>query len=129
MLNLVLAPFVFLGAFSEGVHSPVLLRLCKLRFDKVDDGHDIRKGYANDYEEGVSQYVHKPAFVFVEIGQAVLRGINYVHEVDCRFAVVQDAVDVESKEHQNKQKFQAVKIIFDVKLDFFAGVQVQGEDN
>lgn len=79
-------------------------RLVQLCLYRLDNGHNIRKRNARDHKEGVMDYVHKPAVIFGEEGQAVLRGIDNVHEIDIRNAVVQNAVDIESKEHQNEQK-------------------------
>ena len=95
----------------------------------LDNGDDIGKGDANDDKQGVFKDVHQPALVLVKIGKIGLRRADNVHKIDVDTAArfVQHTVDIKGEEHQNDQKFQAVEVVFYLKLYFLACVQIQGE--
>ena len=94
------------------------IQLCLYRRNK---GFNVAGGYGKQDKAGVVGDINSPAVFLGKEGQAVLRRRNDVHKVDVAYAVVQNSVDVNSKEHKSKQEFKAMQIVLCGKGNLLGG--------
>ena len=93
----------------------------------TDDRADVAGGDAEDHQCCVMHDVHQPAVIFVQIRQTALGRGSHIHKIDVGHAVIEHAVDVDRKQHEDAGELQAVYIMPDGQLGLTAQQQGDGE--